>query len=256
MCPVVFLSLLASFLIIFVEIVSSFQVTFDPSTANVKEGEDQRIDFAIHLNGSSGNLLPSDYLKYEISIGDKEIATIRGDREFIFRNDAIIQRNMSNGFVIRGEFMGQTSVTMKDAKTGSESESGDLKVIVRRKQSTISTVFTVSVAVLVSLNYINMGCALDMKVVGSVLRHPVAPAVGIMSQYAIMPLMAFFLGLWFFPDAAHLRLGLFIFGCSPAGGASNMWTVLLNGNLDLSITMTFISTILATGMSLTPTKIL
>ena len=241
MCPVVFLSLLGCFLVIFVEVVSSFQVTFDPSSVNIREGDDERVNFTIHLNDGDNGPLPPGYLEYEIRMGDEDIASIRGDRTFIFR------RNLSNGFLVHGEFMGQTSVTVRDKTSGNKSESGDLKVIVRRKQSTLSTIFTVSVAVLVTLNYINMGCALDSKIVGSVLRHPVAPAVGILSQYLIMPIMAYFLGLWFFPDATHLRLGLFVFGCSPAGGASNMWTVLLNGNLDLSITMTFISTLLATG---------
>lgn len=40
-----------------------------------------------------------------------------------------------------------------------------------------------------------------------------------------------------------MALGLFVTGCSPGGGASNFWTLLLDGNLNLSVTMTFISTI-------------
>lgn len=40
-----------------------------------------------------------------------------------------------------------------------------------------------------------------------------------------------------------MRLGLFFTGISPAGGASNIWTVTLGGNLNLSITMTAISTL-------------
>ena len=31
-------------------------------------------------------------------------------------------------------------------------------------------------------------------------------------------------------------------GCSPGGGASNIWTVMFGGNLDLSVTMTAVST--------------
>lgn len=45
-----------------------------------------------------------------------------------------------------------------------------------------------------------------------------------------------------------MQIGMFFTGCSPAGGASNMWTVILGGNLDLSIAMTTISTIAAFGM--------
>jgi len=41
------------------------------------------------------------------------------------------------------------------------------------------------------------------------------------------------------------RLGLFVTGCSPGGGASNIWTVMFGGNLNLSVTMTAISTFAA-----------
>lgn len=44
-----------------------------------------------------------------------------------------------------------------------------------------------------------------------------------------------------------MQLGMFFTGVSPAGGASNIWTYVLGGNLDLSITMTTISTFAAFG---------
>jgi len=40
---------------------------------------------------------------------------------------------------------------------------------------------------------------------------------------------------------------MFFTGISPSGGASNIWTVLLDGNLNLSVTMTTICTIAAFG---------
>ena len=46
----------------------------------------------------------------------------------------------------------------------------------------------------------------------------------------------------------YYRLGLFVLGCSPGGNGSNFWTLLLNGDINLSITMTFVSTIAALGM--------
>ena len=42
-------------------------------------------------------------------------------------------------------------------------------------------------------------------------------------------------------------LGLMTMACSPGGGSSNVWTVLLDGDLDLSITMTFLSTLASLG---------
>ncbi|GIY42088.1 p3 protein [Caerostris extrusa] len=49
-------------------------------------------------------------------------------------------------------------------------------------------------------------------------------------------------------DDDSLRLGLFTLGCSPGGSMSNFWTLLFNGDVNLSITMTFISTIAALAM--------
>lgn len=42
-----------------------------------------------------------------------------------------------------------------------------------------------------------------------------------------------------------MQLGMFFTGVSPAGGASNIWTAVLDGNIDLSVTMTTISTFAA-----------
>lgn len=59
---------------------------------------------------------------------------------------------------------------------------------------------------------------------------------------------------WLLLDDPLHRLGLFTLGCSPGGSASNFWTLLFNGDLNLSITMTFISTIIAMGMVVTVHK--
>lgn len=47
-----------------------------------------------------------------------------------------------------------------------------------------------------------------------------------------------------------MQLGMFFTGVSPSGGASNVWSVILGGNLDLSISMTTISTFSAFGKKL------
>ncbi|CAH2270039.1 jg17892 [Pararge aegeria aegeria] len=60
--------------------------------------------------------------------------------------------------------------------------------------------------------------------------------------------ISFGLGFLIFPDSPALRLGMFFSGVSPAGGASNIWTFILGGNLDLSLAMTSISTLAAFGL--------
>nr|CAD7264399.1 unnamed protein product [Timema shepardi] len=64
------------------------------------------------------------------------------------------------------------------------------------------------------------------------------------SRYQI----SFALGKLLFPGNVAMQLGMFFTGVSPAGGASNIWTFALGGNMGLSITMTTISTFAAFGM--------
>ncbi|KAM3183173.1 hypothetical protein ACTXT7_010868 [Hymenolepis weldensis] len=47
------------------------------------------------------------------------------------------------------------------------------------------------------------------------------------------------------PIKPELGFGLLTTGCCPGGGGSNIWTLLLHGDLNLSMTMTFISSICA-----------
>ncbi|KAK8781803.1 hypothetical protein V5799_016864 [Amblyomma americanum] len=49
-------------------------------------------------------------------------------------------------------------------------------------------------------------------------------------------------------ENALMRFGIFMLGCSPGGNSSNLWTLIFNGDVTLSITMTFISTIASIGM--------
>lgn len=56
------------------------------------------------------------------------------------------------------------------------------------------------------------------------------------------------MGFVLFPNDPTMRLGMFFTGVSPGGGASNIWTAILEGNIDLSILMTTVSTLAAFGM--------
>jgi len=59
--------------------------------------------------------------------------------------------------------------------------------------------------------------------------------------------LSYIIGYILFPNTPEMQIGMFFTGVSPSGGASNMWTVLLDGNLNLSITMTTLCTIAAFG---------
>ena len=159
-------------------------------------------------------------------------------------------------FKLHANFLGFAKVSA-EVRTASPSSSSSplvaaraqepLKVSAVRFKTLESKLFAYSVAALISLAYVNMGCALDLDVVRQTVRRPVGPAIGFACQFVVMPLLSFALGQAVF-DTAPMQLGLFVTGTSPGGGASNIWTLMFGGNLDLSVTMTAVSTFAAFGM--------
>ncbi|XP_017780480.1 PREDICTED: P3 protein-like, partial [Nicrophorus vespilloides] len=123
-----------------------------------------------------------------------------------------------------------------------------IEAIVIRQKRIIDVVFHVSVAILVTVMYVNFGCALKWNELRNSLKRPVGPAIGFIGQFLFMPLLSFFIGRLLFPRNPEMQLGMFFTGVSPGGGASNMWAVILGLNIDLSITMTTISTFGAFAM--------
>ncbi len=116
-------------------------------------------------------------------------------------------------FNITGHFLGFTHVKaeLKD-KNGLSLAQQDLSVSVVRKKTIQSKIFSYSVAILVSLAYINMGCAMDLEVVKRTLKKPIGPAIGFICQYLVMPLLSYALGFIFGSSNAEMRLGLFVTG--------------------------------------------
>ncbi|KAM6934610.1 ileal sodium/bile acid cotransporter [Xenentodon cancila] len=107
----------------------------------------------------------------------------------------------------------------------------------------LSTVLTVMLAMVMFA----MGCTVDSKKLLGHLRRPWGIAIGFLCQFGIMPFTAFALSLAFnvLPVQAIV---IIIMGCCPGGSGSNIICYWLDGDMDLSISMTACSSILALGM--------
>ncbi|KAI6232255.1 hypothetical protein M3Y95_00467100 [Aphelenchoides besseyi] len=105
-------------------------------------------------------------------------------------------------------------------------------------------IFVISIITLTTLGTVCMGCDLEVQIVLETLKRPTAPLIGFFTQFMWMPLLSYAIANFMLVpyDEYPFALGLFVTGCSPGGGASNFWTYLLGGNVHLSITMTFLST--------------
>ncbi|OCT92569.1 ileal sodium/bile acid cotransporter [Xenopus laevis] len=108
---------------------------------------------------------------------------------------------------------------------------------------TLSTVITT----LLALVMFSLGCSVEFQKFWGHIRHPWGIVVGFLCQFGIMPLAGFVLSLVFniLPIQAVVVL---IMGCCPGGTGSNILTYWIDGDMDLSLSMTTCSTLLALGM--------
>ncbi|KAK6625548.1 hypothetical protein RUM43_005847 [Polyplax serrata] len=181
---------------------------------------------------------------------DQESEYIRYDNQTYLLNFNTYD-NWTSTFNITGNFLGMANVKLRavDDKNGSFYESEkSLPVTVVRGKKNLDRIFMISIIVLVSILYVTFGCAMDWPLVKGTLRKPVAPIIGFVSQFLFMPLMSYGLGKILFPSSPVERLALFLTGLCPGGGASNIWSIAVDANVNLSITMTTISMVAAFGM--------
>lgn len=89
-----------------------------------------------------------------------------------------------------------------------------------------------------------MGLALKAEDFRVVFSRPGDILVGVVSQFIVMPLLAYVLTRVFALDEA-LAIGVILVGCCPGGTASNVIAYLSGGDLALSVGLTGVSTLLA-----------
>ncbi|XP_011856290.1 PREDICTED: sodium/bile acid cotransporter [Mandrillus leucophaeus] len=94
---------------------------------------------------------------------------------------------------------------------------------------------------------LSLGCTMEFSKIKAHLWKPKGLAIALVAQYGIMPLTAFVLGKVF-----HLNnieaLAILVCGCSPGGNLSNVFSLAMKGDMNLSIVMTTCSTFCALGM--------
>jgi len=142
-----------------------------------------------------------DLQESEIKTGVVHVITSDGrianpypaDKTYILKTENIsVSSKWSSAFNATGNFLGYAEVRLelRDDKDTVLKKSNALSVKVVRSERVIDHIFTYSVAVLVSVIYINFGCALDWSVFKKNIRRPVGPIIGFLTQFLIMPLVS------------------------------------------------------------------
>uniref|UniRef100_A0A914QJH0 Uncharacterized protein n=1 Tax=Panagrolaimus davidi TaxID=227884 RepID=A0A914QJH0_9BILA len=113
----------------------------------------------------------------------------------------------------------------------------------------LAKVFTAVTAIFIFFVTFLMGTQLSIDCIWQIMKRPVGPLTGFFCQFGVMPLVAYGLAKTILPsEDKALQFSLFAAGCSPGGGKSSFWTIIFNGNLDLSVSMTLTQTIGAMAM--------
>lgn len=167
-------------------------VAFNVSGGPIKlhEGNSSKVNFQIsssdknELNGryrlainrpDLADINNASYYEFQISIKDTDIS----DQKYEYKSN----------FWIKAKFLGYCRIVVQKYKDNIFSTINEISVSIIRDKDLIAKIFIYSVAIVVSISFINMGCALDLEAVYQVLRYPTAPAIGIFSQYVFMPLV-------------------------------------------------------------------
>ncbi|NWR62905.1 NTCP2 protein, partial [Bucorvus abyssinicus] len=112
---------------------------------------------------------------------------------------------------------------------------------------TLSIILSTVLTIMLALVMFSMGCNVELKKFLSHIKRPWGIFVGFLCQFGIMPLTGFLLSLVFnvLPIQAVVVL---IMGCCPGGSSSNIIAYWVDGDMDLSVSMTTCSTLFAMGM--------
>ncbi|KAM3936532.1 sodium-dependent organic anion transporter [Leptodactylus fuscus] len=112
---------------------------------------------------------------------------------------------------------------------------------------TLSAIFSTVLSIMLALVVFSLGCTVEAVKLWSHLRRPWGIIIGMVCQFGLMPLTAYLLAIGFSVRPAQ-AVAILIMGCCPGGVISNIITLWVDGDMDLSLSMTSCSTILAIGM--------
>ncbi|CAF0933343.1 unnamed protein product [Brachionus calyciflorus] len=127
-----------------------------------------------------------------------------------------------------------------ELNTSSQQQIAHVNITIIQPRRIIDIIFDIAIYSFGFIISLLMGILLDKECIVKLFKMPKPMFIGFFCQYIIMPMLAFSICNIF-----HLTplesLALFIYGCSPGGAGSNNWTILFNGDLDLSAVLTFVS---------------
>lgn len=164
------------------------KVAFDSDMSDkIMEGETKTVQFQIA--NFEDYYQDVNFLELDVNTTDTKVASVQLLSDI---KDFTPNTNWTGSFNLTAKFLGYAKVFVnlrraENKDVIAESEPG--KVAVIRKPRAVDKAFIYTVAVLVSVAFVNMGCMLDLEIVKATLKKPIGPVIGFCCQYIFMPLV-------------------------------------------------------------------
>ncbi|XP_061094814.1 sodium/bile acid cotransporter 4 isoform X1 [Conger conger] len=150
----------------------------------------------------------------------------------------------SAGLRVATDSVSLMASTLRTTVAGRWNTPAPAHLVVAFWDSPLSHGINVFVGMVLCFTMLGLGCTVELSQLGEHVRRPIGVLLALVCQFVIMPLVAFLLALTFsLSDVA--AIAVLLCGCCPGGNLSNIMSLLVNGEMNLSIIMTISSTVLA-----------
>ncbi|XP_071477741.1 sodium-dependent organic anion transporter-like [Diadema antillarum] len=219
---------------------TSVNITYAEDTVYVYEGSEANVTLYVTEVTENGILTMRSEKPRNFDLVDTDFS------ENLTTGD-IYPRNIS--VTIAGKFIDIGDLEILFTPEGGQDalSAGSQTVGVRRVPRLIQVVYIWVILAWVVISYISMGGSMDLKAIWEKVRRPWGVLIGIFCQFIIMPAMTYAIAI-LVTDEPTAAIGIVLVGTCPGGWLSNIFSVLLDVDFVLSVTMTFFSSIIALGM--------
>ncbi|XP_074548661.1 hepatic sodium/bile acid cotransporter-like [Halichoeres trimaculatus] len=111
----------------------------------------------------------------------------------------------------------------------------------------LNSIINILTMVILFITMISLGCTMEMSKIKAHCLKPKGVAIALLAQFGIMPLTAFCLAKVLQMESFK-AVTVLICGCCPGGTLSNILSLAVEGDMNLSIVMTTFSSVAALGM--------
>ncbi|KAF6019689.1 hypothetical protein EB796_022004 [Bugula neritina] len=187
------------------------------------------------------------------AIGNTSHELSSNEKELVINNTLPGSQCYNLSFYTTAKYLGYSQVqfyvsynTTQNSMFVEDQLIGNILLRAKRVGRLVDAVFSYLVLVLVIIATLGLGNDIDIYAIRDHLKKPKAPLVGLCCQFVFMPLLSYAI-VYMFGYKGGSAIGLFTLGCAPGAGDSNMFTMLLNGDVSLSATMTTVGTVICLG---------